>query len=73
MVYYKPVKVIINASGLAELIIDVVVRYYGLPDSIISERGAIFTSIFWSSLYYFYSIKRLLSMTFSVQTDRKTE
>ena len=42
MVHYEPVKVTINASRLAEIIIDVVVQYYGLPDSIISDRGAIF-------------------------------
>ena len=37
IVYYKPVKVTINTSGLAEVIIDVVVQYHGLPDSIISD------------------------------------
>ena len=30
MVHYKPVKVTINALGLAEVIIDVVVRHHGL-------------------------------------------
>ena len=41
MVHYEPVKVTIDAPGLAEVIIDVVVRHHGLPDSIISDRGAI--------------------------------
>ena len=50
MVHYKPVKVTIDAPGLAEVIIDVVVWYYGLPDSIVSNRGSVFTSKFWSSL-----------------------
>ena len=58
MVHYEPVKVIIDAQGLAKVIINVVVQYHGLPDSIISDRGAIFTSKFWSSLYYFLGIKR---------------
>ena len=44
MVYYKSVKVTIDAPRLAEVIIDVMVRYHGLPDSIISDREAIFTS-----------------------------
>ena len=37
MVYHEPVKVTIDASGLAEVIIDVVVRHNGLPDSIVSN------------------------------------
>ena len=64
MVYYKPVKVTINALGLAEVIIDMVVQHHSLPDSIISDRGAIFTSKFWSSLCYFLRVKRRLSTAF---------
>ena len=46
MVYYKPVKVIIDTLKLAKIIIDVVVQYHNLPDSIISDQGVIFTSKF---------------------------
>ena len=73
IVHYKLVKVTINTSGLAEVIIDVVVWHHGLPDSIISDRGAIFTSKFWSSLCYFLGIKRKLSTAFHPQTDGQTE
>ena len=48
MVYYKPVKVTINAPGLAEVILNVVVWHHGLPDLIVSDRGSLFTSKFWS-------------------------
>ena len=58
MVHYEPVKVTIDAPGLAKVIIDVVVRHHGPSDSIISNRKVIFTSKFWSSLCYFLSIKR---------------
>lgn len=44
---YEPVKVTINAAGLARVILDLVLRYHGLPDSIISDRGSIFTSKCW--------------------------
>ena len=37
MVHYKPVKVSINAPGLAEVIINVVIRYHGLSNSIITN------------------------------------
>ena len=73
MVYYKPVKVTINAPGLAEVIINVVVRHHGFPDSIITNRGSFFTSKFWSSLCYFFGIKRRLSIAFHPQTDGQTE
>ena len=73
MVYYELVKVTINAPRLVEVIIDVVVWYHGLLDSIISDRGAIFTSKFWSSLCYFFGIKRRLSNAFHPQTNRQTE
>ena len=73
MVHYKPIKVIIDASGLAEVIIDVIVRHHGLPDSIVTDRGSLFTSKFWSSLCYFLGIKRRLSTAFHPQTDGQTE
>ncbi len=37
MVHYEPVKVTIDAPGLAEVIIDVVVRHYGVPESIVTD------------------------------------
>ena len=64
MVYYKLVKVTISIPGLAEVIINVVIQYHGLPDSIISDWGAVFTSKFWSSLCHFLGIKRRLSIAF---------
>ena len=69
MVHYEPVKVTINAPGLAEVILDVVVRHHGLPDSIVSDRGSLFTSKFWSSLCYFLGIKCRLLTAFYPQTD----
>ena len=73
MVHYEPVKVTIDALGLGEVITDVVVQHHGLPDSIISDRGAIFTSKFWSLLCYFLGIKRRLSTAFHPQTDGQTK
>ena len=73
MVHYKPVKITIDAPGLAEVIIDVVVCHHGLSDSIVTDRGSLFTSKFWSSLCYFLGIKRRLSTAFHPQTDGQTE
>ncbi len=46
MVHYVLVKVMINALGLAEVIINVVVHHYGFPKSIVTDRGLLFTSKF---------------------------
>ena len=73
MVHYEPVKVTIDAPGLAKVIIDMVVRHHDLSDSIVSNCSSVFTSKFWLSLCYFLDIKRKLSTTFHPQTDGQTE
>ena len=73
MVHYELVKVIIDAPGLAKVIINVVVRHYDLPDSIITDQRSFFTSKFWSSLCYFLDIKQRLSTAFYPQTDSQTK
>ncbi len=73
MVHYEPVKVTTDAPGLAEVIIDMVVRHHGLPDSIVSDRRSVFNSKFWSSLCYFLGIKGRLLTAFHLQTDGQTE
>ena len=57
MVYYEPVKITINDPSLAEVIQDMVVRYYDLLDFILTDWDSLFTSKFWSSLCYFLRIK----------------
>ncbi len=73
MVHYEPVKVTIDATGLAEVIIDVVVHHHGFPESIVTDRGSLFTSKFWSLLCYFLGIKRKQSTAFYPQTDGQTK
>ena len=73
MVYYEPVKVTIDAPRLAEVIIDVVIWHYGLPDSIVTDRGSLLTSKFWSSLCYFLEVKQKLSTAFHPQSEGQTK
>ena len=69
MIYYKLVKVIIDAFSLAKVIFNVVVQYYSLLESIMSDYSSVFTSKFWSSPYYFFEIKQKLFTAFYPQTD----
>ena len=73
MVHYKLVKITVNASGLVEIIIDVVVRHHRFLDLIVTNKGFLFNSNFWSLLCYFFGIKRRLFTAFYHQTDSKTE
>ena len=73
MVHYKPVKITIDALGLAKVIINVVVQHYGLPNSIITDQGSLFISKFWSLLCYFFGIKRRLFTAFHPPTNSQTE
>ncbi len=73
MVHYKPVKVTIDTLGLAEVIINMIVRHHGVPESIVTDQGSLFISKFWSLLCYFLGIKRKLSTAFHSQTDGQTE
>ena len=72
MVYCKPVKITLDAFGLAEDIIDVVARQHGFSDSIVTNRGSLFTLKFWSSLCYFFGIKQRLFTAFHLQIDCQT-
>ncbi len=69
MVYYEPVYIKIDAPGLAEVIINVVLCHHKVPESIVLDWGLLFTSKFWSLLCYFLGIKKKQSTTFHPQTD----
>ena len=73
MVHYEPVKITIDAPGLAEVIIDVIVWHHGLPDSIVTNKGSFFTSKFRSLLCYFLGVKQKLLTTLHPQTDGQTK
>lgn len=57
IVYHESVKSMMNAAGLVKDIIDVVIRYYGFLESIVSDKSSPFISKFCFLLYYFLKIK----------------
>ena len=64
MIHYKLVKITINDLSLIKIIIDIVMRHYGLLNSIITNRKLLFISKFWSLLCYFLGIKQRLFTAF---------
>ena len=73
MVYYKSIKITINISAFAKVIVNVVIRYYGLLDSTVINRRSFFTLKFWSSLFYFFGIKQKLFTAFHPKIDGQTK
>jgi len=62
-----------SAPEFARLFISYIVKLHGLPDSIVSDRGSIFTSNFWSTLTTILKIDPRKSTAFHPQTDGQTE
>ena len=63
----------IGAVDMAQLFHDRIVCTFGTPVSIVTDRGSIFTSQFWSSLCFYMKAQRRLSTAFHPQTDGQTE
>ena len=64
MALYLPIVKTITITKLTDLFLNKVVRRFRAPRGIISNRGSIFTSKFWSELYFTIKIKYRLSIAF---------
>ena len=73
MIYYELMQMTITAPVLAEVILNIVVQYHDLPNSIVSDCNSVFTSKFLSLFCYFLSIKWRLSTAFYLQTNGQTK
>ncbi|MBW0483617.1 hypothetical protein O181_023332, partial [Austropuccinia psidii MF-1] len=63
----------ITALDLAQIFINHVYSKHGLPISIVSDRGSLFCSSFWTQLFQQLKISRDLSTAFHPETDGQTE
>lgn len=62
-----------DSVELARLLMDNVVRRFGVPKGILSDRGSLFTSQYWSGFAFEARVKHRLSTAFHPQTDGQTE
>ena len=53
--------------------LDLLVRYHGIPTVFITDRDKLFTSNYWKTLVAAMGIKHKLSTAFHPQTDGQTE
>ena len=70
---FHPMPPNFDAPFTAKIYFDVVVRRFGLPKSIISDRDSRFMSLFWNKLFQFFGTKLKPSSSFHPQTDGQTE
>jgi len=73
MAHFIPTTNEVNASETADLFLNNIYRLHGLPSDIVSDRGTIFTSNFWTSLMKLLNVTINLSSSFHPQSDGQTE
>ena len=71
--HFIPVRTDFSLDKLAELYVYQIVRLYGVPVSIVSDRDPRFTSRFWKKLQEALGTKLHFSSAFHPQTDGQSE
>ena len=71
--HFIPVKSTYRADDLAKLYIDKIVRWHGILLSIISDRGAQFTSHLWRSFQKSLGMQVKISTAFYHKTNGQAE
>ena len=71
--HFIPVHTTYSAKKYAEIYLDQIVHLYGVPKTIISDRGAQFIARFWEQLQESLGTKLIRSSTYHPQTDGQTE
>ena len=69
MAHFLPCSKTSTASNIAKLYFDEIVKFYGLPKTIVSDRDVRFMSYFWKTLWHLVGTKLKFSMAFYPQTE----
>lgn len=62
-----------SAESVAQAFFTDIVRLHGIPQSIVSDRDPVFTSIFWKKLMRLAGVKLQMTSAFHPQSDGQTE
>ncbi len=72
-VHFIPLSHPYTASKVAALFLQNVVKFHGLPSSIVSDRDTAFTSLFWEKLFRRQGVDLAMSSSYHPQSDGQTE
>lgn len=71
--HFLPLSHPYSAKVIAEKFVDGVVKYHGMPKSIISDRDPIFMSHFWRKFFKLFGTKLNMSSSYHPQMDGQSE
>jgi hypothetical protein len=67
--HFIPVATTNRVMQYAELYMSHIIRYYGIPKTIIPDIGSIFTACFWELLHEYLGTHLIRSSAYHPQTD----
>ena len=70
---FVPKKMPCGAERTAELFFKNIVKYWGMPLSIVSDRDPRFTGRFWTTLFKLVGTELLMTSSYHPQTNGQTE
>ena len=73
MAHFLPCSKTFDTSKIAKLYFDEIVKLYGLPKTILSNRDVCFMSYFWKTLWHLVGTELKFSTAFHPQTDGQIE
>ena len=73
MAHFLPCSKTSDASMIAKLYFDEIVKLYGLPKTIVFDRDVCSMSYFWKTLWHLVGTKLKFSTAFHPQSDNQTE
>jgi len=71
--YYEPTTTTADATKIADIFFNTIVRRHGIPRAIISDRDTRFTSNVWSNLFKLTGTTLKMSSAYHPQSDGQTE
>jgi hypothetical protein len=71
--HFFPLKHPYSAQSVAQVFFNNIVKLYGLPKTIVSDRDKVFSSSFWKELFSLLKTQLCMNSAYHAQTDGQTK